>query len=343
MNQAQQAINQLIEQTEKSVIGQSHVVRALVIGLLTNGHVLLEGLPGTAKTRSVKSLANLLNTSFGRIQFTPDLLPSDVTGTEVYQDLDGKPQLHFQAGPIFNSIVLADEVNRAPAKVQAALLEAMAEGTITVGGQTHVLPELFMVLATQNPVEQEGTYPLPEAQMDRFIMKVSVDYPEDEAEREIIRLVRQEEMLVETLEGTLVEPSGQANEETHSVGAHPLHIEPELVIEARRQLPNIEVSELVEDYIVALVMATRKPERYHETSLSKWIDIGASPRASIALDKCARANAWLMGRDHVTLDDVRAMLPAVLGHRFTLSYDALADGISHQRVVEELLDHVEIG
>ncbi|PMK03612.1 MoxR family ATPase [Vibrio sp. 10N.261.55.A7] len=343
MNQAQQAINQLIEQTEKSVIGQSHVVRALVIGLLTNGHVLLEGLPGTAKTRSVKSLANLLNTSFGRIQFTPDLLPSDVTGTEVYQDLDGKPQLHFQAGPIFNSIVLADEVNRAPAKVQAALLEAMAEGTITVGGQTHVLPELFMVLATQNPVEQEGTYPLPEAQMDRFIMKVSVDYPEDEAEREIIRLVRREEMLVETLEGTLVEASSQANEETHSVDAHPLHIEPELVIEARRQLPNIEVSELVEDYIVALVMATRKPERYHETSLSKWIDIGASPRASIALDKCARANAWLMGRDHVTLDDVRTMLPAVLGHRFTLSYDALADGISHQRVVEELLDHVEIG
>lgn len=172
MNHAQQAIKELIEQTEKSVIGQSHVVRALVIGLLTNGHILLEGLPGTAKTRSVKSLANLLNTSFGRIQFTPDLLPSDVTGTEVYQELGGKPQLHFQPGPIFNSIVLADEVNRAPAKVQAALLEAMAEGTITVGDKTHVLPDLFMVLATQNPVEQEGTYPLPEAQMDRFIMKV---------------------------------------------------------------------------------------------------------------------------------------------------------------------------
>ncbi|MGC9493400.1 AAA family ATPase [Vibrio genomosp. F10] len=327
MSHARQAIQQLIEHTEQSVIGQSHVIQALVIGLLTNGHVLLEGLPGTAKTRSVKSLANLLNTTFGRIQFTPDLLPSDVTGTEVYQDLDGKPQLHFQAGPIFNSIVLADEVNRAPAKVQAALLEAMAEGTITVGGQTHILPELFMVLATQNPVEQEGTYPLPEAQMDRFIMKVTVDYPEDEAERDIIRLVRSEELGV--------------TKQTDDTA--PPHIEPSLVLEARRQLPDIAVSELVERYIVALVMATRKPERYPDSNLSQWIDVGASPRASIALDKCARAYAWLQGRDHVTVDDVRAMLPTVLGHRFSLSYDALADGVNHQRVVEELLDSVEIG
>ncbi|MCF7483705.1 MoxR family ATPase [Vibrio sp. J1-1] len=327
MNNAQQAINQLIEQTEKSVIGQSHVVQALVIGLLTNGHILLEGLPGTAKTRSVKSLANLLNTSFGRIQFTPDLLPSDVTGTEVYQELDGKPQLRFQPGPIFNSIVLADEVNRAPAKVQAALLEAMAEGTITVGDKTHVLPDLFMVLATQNPIEQEGTYPLPEAQMDRFIMKVTVDYPEDVAEREIIRLVRSEEL----------------GAETSSELVTPQHIEPDLVLEARRQLPDIAVSELVEDYIVALVMATRKPERYADSQLSKWIEIGSSPRASIALDKCARAYAWLQGRDHVTPDDVRAMVPSVLGHRFSLTYDALADGVDHQRVVEELLDYVEIG
>lgn len=327
MNQAQQAINRLIEQTEQSVIGQSHVVRALVIGLLTNGHVLLEGLPGTAKTRSVKSLANLLNTSFGRIQFTPDLLPSDVTGTEVYHELDGKPQLNFQPGPIFNSIVLADEVNRAPAKVQAALLEAMAEGTITVGDKTHVLPDLFMVLATQNPVEQEGTYPLPEAQMDRFIMKVTVDYPDDEAEGDIIRLVRSEEL----------------GGETSSEVITPEHIEVDLVLEARRQLPNIKVSELVENYIVALVMATRKPERYSESNLSKWIEVGSSPRASISLDKCARAYAWLQGRDYVTPDDVRAMLPSVLGHRFSLSYDALADGVNHQRVVEELLDFVPIG
>lgn len=328
MNQAQQAINQLIEQTEKSVIGQRHVVEALVIGLLANGHILLEGLPGTAKTRSVKSLAALLQTDFGRIQFTPDLLPSDVTGTEIYQDLDGKPQLHFQPGPIFNSIVLADEVNRAPAKVQAALLEAMAEGTITVGDTTHQLPELFMVLATQNPVEQEGTYPLPEAQMDRFMMKVTVEYPEDDAELDIIRLVRGEEL---------------GAGESHTEAQTQQYIETDIVLEARRQLPNIAVSDLVERYIVALVMATRKPERYPDSNLATWIEVGSSPRASIALDKCARAYAWLQGRDHVLPDDVRAMAPMVLGHRFTLSYDALADGISHLRIVEELLDHVEIG
>ncbi|WEM40920.1 MoxR family ATPase [Photobacterium sp. DA100] len=328
MNQAQQAIKQLIEQTEKSVIGQRHVVEALVIGLVANGHILLEGLPGTAKTRSVKSLANLLNTDFGRIQFTPDLLPSDVTGTEIYQDLDGKPQLHFQPGPIFNSIVLADEVNRAPAKVQAALLEAMAEGTITVGDTTHQLPELFMVLATQNPVEQEGTYPLPEAQMDRFMMKVTVEYPEDDAERDIIRLVRGEELGTEA-----------ARAQDEALG----NIDADVVLEARRQLPHIAVSDLVERYIVALVMATRKPERYPDSNLVKWIEVGSSPRASIALDKCARAYAWLQGRDHVLPDDVRAMAPMVLGHRFTLTYDALADGINHLRIVEELLDHVEIG
>jgi len=327
MNQAQQAINQLIEQTEQSVVGQSHVVKALVIGLLTNGHVLLEGLPGTAKTRSVKSLANFLNTSFGRIQFTPDLLPSDVTGTEVYQEIDGKPQLNFQAGPIFNSIVLADEVNRAPAKVQAALLEAMAEGTITVGDKTHVMPDLFMVLATQNPVEQEGTYPLPEAQMDRFLMKVCVGYPEDQAEREIIRLVRSEEQ--------------GAMGSIDKVAVN--HIEPEHVLEARRQLTDVAVSDLVESYIVALVMATRKPERYPHSPLANWIEVGASPRASIALDKCARAHAWLKGRDHVTFDDVRAVCPAVLGHRLTLSYDALADGVDQTKVVKTLLDTVEIG
>ncbi|KHT62767.1 ATPase AAA [Photobacterium gaetbulicola] len=328
MNQAQQAINRLIEQTEESVIGQRHVVEALVIGLLANGHILLEGLPGTAKTRSVKSIASLLNTDFGRIQFTPDLLPSDVTGTEIYQELDGKPQLHFQPGPIFNSIVLADEVNRAPAKVQAALLEAMAEGTITVGDTTHQLPELFMVLATQNPVEQEGTYPLPEAQMDRFMMKVTIEYPEDDAELDIIRLVRGEEL---------------GSSFTNHGSTDSVHIETDVVLEARRQLPHIAVSDLVERYIVALVMATRKPERYPDSNLVKWIEVGSSPRASIALDKCARAYAWLQGRDHVLPDDVRAMAPMVLGHRFTLTYDALADGINHLRIVEELLDHVEIG
>ncbi|WP_117234223.1 AAA family ATPase [Vibrio maerlii] len=332
MNHVQKTINELIQQTEKSVIGQSHVVQALVLGLLTNGHVLLEGLPGTAKTRSVKALANALNTSFGRIQFTPDLLPSDVTGTEVYQEVEGKPSLHFQPGPIFNSVVLADEVNRAPAKVQAALLEAMAEGTITVGDKTHVLPDLFMVLATQNPVEQEGTYPLPEAQMDRFIMKVTVDYPEGDAERDIIRLVRSEEIGSEEQEA-----SNSAREDTEQ------SIEPSTVLEARKEIANVAVSELVENYIVSLIMATRIPQKYTNSSLHKWIEVGASPRASIALDKCARAYAWLQGRDHVLPDDVRAVTPSVLGHRFSLSYDALADGVDAQSVVTEILDVVEIG
>ncbi len=332
MNHVQKTINELIQQTEKSVIGQSHVVQALVLGLLTNGHVLLEGLPGTAKTRSVKALANALNTSFGRIQFTPDLLPSDVTGTEVYQEVEGKPSLHFQPGPIFNSVVLADEVNRAPAKVQAALLEAMAESTITVGDKTHVLPDLFMVLATQNPVEQEGTYPLPEAQMDRFIMKVTVDYPEGDAERDIIRLVRSEEIGSEEEEAF-----NSTKEDTEQ------SIEPSTVLEARKEIAKVAVSELVENYIVALIMATRNPQKYTDSSLQKWIEVGASPRASIALDKCARAYAWLQGRDHVLPDDVRAVTPSVLGHRFSLSYDALADGVDAQSVVTEILDVVEIG
>lgn len=332
MNNVQRTINELIQQTEKSVIGQGHVVQALVLGLLTNGHVLLEGLPGTAKTRSVKALANALNTSFGRIQFTPDLLPSDVTGTEVYQEVEGKPSLHFQPGPIFNSVVLADEVNRAPAKVQAALLEAMAEGTITVGDKTHILPELFMVLATQNPVEQEGTYPLPEAQMDRFIMKVTVDYPAGDAERDIIRLVRSEEIGSEERKAT-----DRAIEGTRQ------NIEPTTVLEARKEIAKVAVSELVENYIVALVMATRNPQKYPNSSLQKWIEVGASPRASIALDKCARAYAWLHGRDHVLVDDVRSVTRSVLGHRFSVSYDALADGVDAQTIVTELLDVVEIG
>ncbi|MFM4748007.1 AAA family ATPase [Aeromonas veronii] len=325
MNPLQQQISQLIEQVGHRVVGQSHVISALVIGLLTNSHVLLEGLPGTAKTRSIKALAEALNTSFGRIQFTPDLLPSDVTGTEMYQERDGSHQLRFQPGPIFNSIVLADEVNRAPAKVQAALLEAMAEGTVTVGDKSHRLPELFMVLATQNPIEQEGTYPLPEAQMDRFALKVSVAYPDDEVELAIIRLVRAEER------GTR-----QQNE-----GFAPLS--PELILQARSELSAMTVSPLVEHYIIALVMATRHPDRYPATGLPQWIAVGASPRASIALDKCARAYAWLQGRNHVLPDDVRAMVPCVLGHRFTLSYDALADGVDHQQVVMTLLDHVVIG
>lgn len=320
-------IQDLVEHVEQSVIGQSHVVNALVIGLLTGGHILLEGLPGTAKTRSVKALANALHTQFGRIQFTPDLLPSDVTGTELYQEVDGHHQLHFQAGPIFNNLVLADEINRAPAKVQAALLEAMAEGTITVGGKTHQLPALFMVLATQNPIEQEGTYPLPEAQMDRFLLKVNVDYPTGVAEKDIIRLVRREE------QGDVEQAS---NPDT-------FQFDTQAIFDARKAIALIEVSDMAEDYMVNLVMATRIPNDYPQSSLSQWIQVGSSPRASIALDKCSRAHAWLNGRDHVTPDDIRAIVPMVLGHRFILSYDALADGVTHQQVIDELLSCVAIG
>ncbi|PMH42223.1 AAA family ATPase [Vibrio sp. 10N.286.49.B3] len=340
MNTTQSAIDRLIEQVELEVIGQNHVVRSLVIGLLTNGHILLEGLPGTAKTRSVKAIANALNARFGRVQFTPDLLPSDVTGTEIYQEISGTSQLKFQPGPIFNSIVLADEINRAPAKVQAALLEAMAEGAITVGDKTHVLPDLFMVLATQNPVEQEGTYPLPEAQMDRFMMKVMVDYPDDIAEGEIIRLVRCEEGTATSMETHKASPESDLQVNS-SESKQP--ISPDIIFTARAQIRLVEVSELVEKYIVSLVIATRKPTRYPSSKIAAWIAVGASPRASIALDKCARANAWLEGRDYVTFDDVRAVAYSVLGHRFTLTYDALAEEVTHHAVVSELLDHVEVG
>ncbi|WP_286263452.1 AAA family ATPase [Thalassotalea atypica] len=323
MSQAQQDIATLYQQVSRSVIGQSHVVKSMIIGMLTGGHLLLEGLPGTAKTRSIKALAQTIKASFGRIQFTPDLLPSDVTGTDVYQEVDGKPSLTFQAGPVFNSIVLADEINRAPAKVQAALLEAMAEGTLTVGDITHKLPEIFMVLATQNPIEQEGTYPLPEAQMDRFLMKVNVDYPDFDSELSIVKLVRGEE-----------NSSGFTPEQTINI---------EHILTGRKEVQHIHVSELVERYLVSLVIATRQPEKYPNSKLSQWLTAGASPRASIALDKCARAHAWLEGRDFAEPDDVRAIAHQVLAHRLILSFDAIADGISAQDVVDELLHHVLIG
>ncbi|WP_210498618.1 AAA family ATPase [Vibrio crassostreae] len=316
-------LTKLSNEINKKVVGQEHVVKALLIGLLVDGHVLLEGMPGTAKTRSVKALADALSCAFGRIQFTPDLLPSDVTGSEVYRDLDGKPDLQFQEGPIFNSIVLADEINRAPAKVQAALLEAMAEGTVTIGEKTHKLPELFMVLATQNPVEQEGTYPLPEAQMDRFVMKVAVEYPSKSAERDIMRLVRSEEVSGGTVEVQTVNPLK--------------------IIEGRSAINKIFVSDVVEEYIVDLVMCTRNPEEYGLTELSDWIASGVSPRATIALDKCSRANAWLAGRDHVTPDDVREVVSGVLNHRIALTYDAAAARVSANDIINTMLKEIPVG
>jgi len=307
-------------QIEQSVIGQSHVVDSLLIALLTNGNILLEGLPGTAKTRSIKTLARSLAVDLGRVQFTPDLLPSDVTGTEVYQEVNGKPVLTFQQGPIFNNLLLADEINRSPAKVQAALLEAMEERQITVAGKTYKLPELFMVLATQNPIEQEGTYPLPEAQMDRFIMKINLDYPDDAAEAAIIELVRSEEKSIQTVE----------------------NISPEHIFTARDEIHNIHCSQAVIDYIVAIVMTTRKPERYPDSPLQQWLTVGSSPRASIAIDKCARAQAWLKGKDFVDPEDVRSVAHSVLRHRLVLSYDALADGITADAVIDEILKQVAV-
>ena len=314
-------IKALQSEVNQSILGQEKLVNALIIALLTNGNVLLEGLPGTAKTRSIRTLAKVLEAKLGRIQFTPDLLPSDVTGTEMFQDIDGKTDLSFKEGPIFNQLVLADEINRAPAKVQAALLEAMEERQVTVMGKSYQLPDLFMVLATQNPIEQEGTYPLPEAQIDRFALKIQIDYPDDEQELSIIRLVRSEE----------------GNKQQA-----PIKIQQRVVFDARQQVLNIHMSEAVEKYIVAIVMATRKPERYPNSNLKNWIAVGASPRASIILDRCSRAQAFLNEKDYVDPDDVRQVVCDVLRHRINLSYEAQADGITSDDVINEIIKQVAV-
>ncbi len=316
-----QAVQSMTRQMERSVIGQEEVARTLTLALLCNGNVLLEGLPGTAKTRSIKTLSQVLQAKLGRIQFTPDLLPSDVTGNEIYQDNRGVSELVFQPGPIFNELVLADEINRAPAKVQSALLEAMEERQITVAGKTYPLPPLFMVLATQNPIEQEGTYPLPEAQMDRFLMKIRVDYPRSEAELGILRLVQAEEA---------------------ESGPELTRIEQSHIFAARRAIQAMSVAPSVEQYIVDLVMATRDPARY-SGDLDHWIEVGSSPRASIALHRVGRASAWLEGRDHVLPEDIRGAAHAVMRHRLMLSYDALADHIGPDQVIDELLRQVAVG
>lgn len=310
----------MMEQMARSVIGQEEVVRTLTLALLCNGNVLLEGLPGTAKTRSIKTLSQVLQAKLGRIQFTPDLLPSDVTGNEIYQDNQGVAELQFQPGPIFSELVLADEINRAPAKVQSALLEAMEERQITVAGKTYQLPPLFMVLATQNPIEQEGTYPLPEAQMDRFLMKISVPYPAADAELKIVRMLQEEE--------------------AHT-GPQLKQISQDHIFAARDTIAKMKVAEPVEQYIVDLVMATRDPALF-SAQLASWIDTGSSPRASIGLHRASRAAAWMDNRDHVTPDDVRSVLHAVLRHRLILSYDALADHISPDTIIDEIIQHVAV-
>lgn len=309
----------LKEHLSEQIIGQKALVENLLIALLANGHLIVEGPPGLAKTRAVNALADGLEADFHRVQFTPDLLPADLTGTDIYRPEDGT--FVFQPGPLFRNLVLADEINRAPAKVQSALLEAMAEGQITVGRKTYPLPELFLVMATQNPIEQEGTYPLPEAQLDRFLMHVTVDYPDSEAELSILKLVR--------------------DEKRQSPPAPPTTLTQQDLFAARQQALDLHMSDAVEDYIVALTMATRQPAAYSE-KLASWIDYGASPRGTIALDRCARALAWLQGKDYVSPDDVQAIIHDVFRHRLILSYEAEANGIDADMVINELLAQVSV-
>ena len=322
-------IDTLIDRMGDAIIGQREVIERLVIGLLANGNLLVEGLPGLAKTRAIKALAKNMQCDFSRIQFTPDLLPSDVTGTEVYYQTDSGSEFKFEPGPIFANIVLADEINRAPAKVQAALLEAMEERQVTVAGTTHKMEPLFMVMATQNPVEQEGTYPLPEAQMDRFLMHVNITYPPVEDEVLVIRLVRGEEAAASAA------PSDKAK------APKPDPIPQSAVFDARREIVAIHVSDAMERYMADLVNATRIPEAFGD-DLKRWIEIGASPRASLALDKCARTHAWLKGRDYVDPQDVRAIAPDVFRHRLGLTYEAQGEGVSPDRVVEEIVAQVAL-
>ncbi len=312
-----EAIRQIAAAMNTAIIGQEAVVELLLIAFLADGHVLMEGLPGVAKTRSIKTLGKLVESEFRRVQFTPDLLPSDVTGSEIYREQNGS--FDFQPGPIFGNLVLADEINRAPAKVQAALLEAMEERQVTVSGTTHKLPPLFLVLATQNPIEQEGTYPLPEAQMDRFLLYVNVPYPPAENEGAIMRLVR--------------------GEKTANKTAPPEKFAQEVIFAARKEIDAIHVAESAERYIVDLVIGTREPQR-HGGDLAKWIRLGASPRGTLALDAASRAHAWLHGQDFVSPENIRAVAPACLGHRIHLSYEAEAASKTRTEVVELLLQTV---
>ncbi|HIE40950.1 MAG TPA: MoxR family ATPase [Thiomicrorhabdus sp.] len=301
----------------QQIIGQPHLTQRLLITLLSGGHLLVEGPPGLAKTKAIKVLSNLLEGQFHRIQFTPDLLPSDITGTDIYRPETG--EFEFQAGPIFNNLVLADEINRAPAKVQAALLEAMGEGQVSVGKRTLPMEKFFMVMATQNPLEQEGTYPLPEAQLDRFMMHVNIDYPSAESERQILDLVEDE---ARAIVPQLFEPLSQAD-----------------LFGARRAILDIHMADAMKTYLVELVMATRNPQQYSE-DLAKLIAVGVSPRATIALSRCARAHAWLQGKEFVSPDDIQAVVHDVFRHRLLLSFEAEAQNINPNQVINQILSFV---
>ena len=316
------AFRKLREALSREIVGQAALIERLLIALLADGHLLVEGAPGLAKTSAIRALASRLEADFARVQFTPDLLPADLTGTEVWRPQDGR--FEFQPGPIFHPILLADEINRAPAKVQSALLEAMGERQVTVGRQTYALPALFLVMATQNPIEQEGTFPLPEAQLDRFLMHVRIGYPEADAETEILRLARERAR-------DALQP------DPHPITRMPMAD----VFAARKAVLDLHVAPALERYLVELVLASRNAARY-DAALARRIAWGASPRGSSALERCARARAWLAGRDFVTPDDVRAVAPDVLRHRVLPSYEATAEGWDGDRLVAELLQRVPL-
>lgn len=319
MSETQNAIKALKSWLNSQIVGQPQLVDRLLIAILADGHLLVEGAPGLAKTKAINSLANGIEGEFHRVQFTPDLLPSDVTGTDIYRPETG--EFTFQPGPIFHNLVLADEINRAPAKVQSALLEAMAERQISVGKATYKLPELFLVMATQNPIEQEGTYPLPEAQLDRFLMHVRVGYPDIASEREILRLNRSE---------ARKDPIEQ-----------PDIISQARLFDARDEALSLYMAENVEEYLVQLVGATRNPAAY-DAELAKHIEFGVSPRATISLDRCARAHAWLEGKDYVSPDNIQSVLHDVFRHRILLSFEAEAAGITTDAVIDRLIDLVPV-
>ena len=306
-------------QLQNEILGQHELVERLLIALLADGHLLVEGAPGLAKTRAINLLGNAIEADFQRIQFTPDLLPADLTGTEIFRPQTG--DFEFQAGPLFHNLILADEINRAPAKVQSALLEAMAERQITVGGTTHKLSGLFLVMATQNPIEQEGTYPLPEAQLDRFLMHVNVGYPNAETEQKILQLVRNENIGVE-----------------HKKAAK---LSQKLITQARQEILKMHLSEPLEQYLVQLILATRQPKVYGE-DLAGWVEFGASPRGTLALDRCARAKAWLQGRDFVTPDDIQNVAFDVLRHRILINYTAEAEGITADHIISKIIERIPV-
>ena len=319
---SQQEILQLKQFASEKIIGQHALIERLLIAILADGHLLVEGAPGLAKTRAIKVIGEGIEGDFHRIQFTPDLLPADLTGTEIYRPQDGS--FNFQRGPLFHNLVLADEINRAPAKVQSALLEAMAERQITVGSETYPLPDVFLVMATQNPIEQEGTYPLPEAQLDRFLMHVRVDYPNAEEEKSILHLTREE-----------------ARSENQTDIAQTSRLSQATLLAARQAVLDTYLADNLEAYLVELVLATRDAARYGD-DLAGWVQYGASPRATMALDRCARAYAWLDGRDFVTPEDIQTIAPDVMRHRIILSYEAEADGITPDGCIEELIARVAV-